>query len=517
MAEYRYPSTDYDKARNLLAMLGSHWYNTYQGQHLVSGYTFARGQEEAQAHLDLLEAVASLSRLETPVFHRDNWYLLTLKESELNNDLLKYDEGAVYGYNPDGTLYEYGIPSGGAHGLYEFPIPADLKDVNQVFNRITEPSLSYTKGIDFQLPGDATILFRTNPFDSDLLPKREVYEGSEVTDREVDIWVYRGEFDWNHLHNHWGFVLAMYLESSEDYKDLLNAIFDAYTEGTAEKQVEAAFAAISGTPLVVESTETVEVIQTDSSHIAIITDKNVYRFPTNAVAIVAVGDVLLAGDQLVDTVTFYDFNRGVTPAEIAAVTVGLGFLPGEYTAGISFRNDDVPLVVTSDDNGITRVSFEIGGFPADTDAFWDEVHADGIARGLTLARMLDVRGTDAPSEPTAASLPATINPLEFLVENVLRGNAFLVRIKVARASSVLGYAVTRTLRRIIPPWTAMLVLLELDVDNESVPMTAAGDEDDPGYVEVPETFDGAEPAAESITTASVDECPVLRQVDGVCQ
>lgn len=70
--------------------------------------------------------------------------------------------------------------------------------------------------------------------------------------------------------------------------------------------------------------------------------------------------------------------------------------------------------------------------------------------GGALAHLLD-RRPNGPGEPLA-HLPATINPLEFLIANVLRNNAYLVRIK---ASSLrrrkLGLYNMRHLRRLLPP------------------------------------------------------------------
>lgn len=522
MAEYTYPANDYDRVNNLLALLGSHWYNSYQGQVVLQGYLRARAREEAQAHLDLLETVASLSRFDVPIFHRDNWYLLTLSESSMNSRPLSYGDGATYGYQTDGTLYQYGLGVPSSQRLFEFELPADLSSCSTILNRITEPSRTMTRGIDFtieaQADSDAKLLrLRANPFTDSRIPIREVYDGSEVVDREVDLWVFRGEFDWGHVYTHFGYVLSLRLASSEDFRAIVNAIMDAYVLGTAVQQVNAAVAAITGIPVVVEAQETVELVSRDSSHLVVVTSHTVYKYPLDCTPTVAVGDVVVAGDQLVDTVTFYEFNDGTVPDALGALTMALGFLPGGYVDGITFVNSDVPLDVSSDENGVTRIEFELGGFPTDVEAFWDSVHSDGISRGLTLARMLDVRGTDADTEPTAASLPSTINPLAFLLQNVLRFNAFVVRIKAGRTNSTMGLANLRLLRRIVPPWTAMIVLLDLTADPDTVTLVDTGTTTTPGYSEAVEEFSGAEPIPETIGLGFITEHAKLRRVDGVCQ
>lgn len=512
MAEYTYPSNGLERAQFLLGLLGSHWTNVYQGNELVEQYVFARAQEELQTFQDLTELVATSSRFEVPIYHTDNWYFLVIKESELNSLILKYGEGAVYGDQPNGTLYKYGEPNVIQTGLgYSFPVAADLKSCRNIFNRLSRPSLTYQRGVDFTL-SEGVISFASNPFDDSRVAIREVYEGSDVVDREAGLWVFKGEFDWEHEFYHFGYVLGLRLESSAEYRDFVNAVLDAIVRGTSEKELQLAIAAITGTPVVVDAEETVELIKTDLRYKIVVTDKNVYKFQTSATVIVEVGDTVYAGDQLVDTVQFFDLNRGETP-DIFAVTVGLGFLPGGFADGLTFLNKDVPLDVTTE-LGRTKVTFELGGLPTDVERFWTLVHEKGVADGTTLANLLDGR-LEPSTEPIAANMPATINPLEFLIENVLRYNAYIVKIKVSNARGGLSMHNTRLLRKIVPPWTAMILLLELESD-ETIEMDGEGTEEAPGYSETTESFIGADVEEESITPSNVSEQVTLRAVGGFC-
>jgi hypothetical protein len=514
MAEFTYPSNGLERAQFLLGLLGSHWTNVYQGNHLVERYAFSRAQEELQAYQDLMELVASVSRFEVPIYHADNWYFLVIKESELNSLVLKYGDGAIYGDQPDGTAYRYGEPTVINTGLgYTFPIPTDLVDARNIFNRLSAPSLTYTKGVDFTL-AEGVIAFAANPFDDDRVAKRDIVEGSEVVDREAGLWVFKGQLDWDHIYTHFGYVLGLRLESSTEYRDFLNAILDALVRGTCEKDLQLAFAAITGTPIVVEPEETVELIKKDLRHLVIVTDQHVYKFQTSAEPIVTVGDTVYGGDQLVDTVTFYDLNRGETPGDLYSVTMGLGFLPGGFVDGLTFLNQDVALVVT-EENGRPRVEFELGGLPTDVERFWDLVHEKGVLDGTTLANLLDGR-IEPSTEPIASNLPATVNPLEFLIENVLRYNAYIVKIKVSNMGTGLSLSNTRLLRKIIPPWTTMILILELTSD-ESIEMDGDGTEETPGYSEDTDWFIGADPVEETIDpSASVTERVSIRPVGGIC-
>lgn len=505
MAEFKYPTNNLDDSGKLLSLLGSHWSNVYQGQGLVESYTFARAQEAAQNHLDVLEALASISRFEVPIFHRDNWYFLTILESEANSQLLEYGDDAVYGLQPDSNiLYEYGIQ----HALpaYRFSSPDNLVDATAIYNRITDPSRTLVRGVDFLIER-GRITLRFNPFEDDYFVKRNIYSGSEVVDREIGLWVFQGDFDYEHVYNHFGNILTLKLQSSEEYRALVNSVMDALAKGTTEKEIQLALSAITGNPVVREAEETVELVQVDNNNLVIVTDKHSYLFPTTASAAVSVGDVVTAGQSLTNTLTFYDLNTGVTSSDLFAVSLGEGFLGADYIDAITFVNQSVSLVV--DTTGTkTRVEFEVGGFPPDVSAFWDSVHAQGIARGKTLANMLDTR-TSPVGEPTAGDLPTTINPLEFLVTNLLRFNAYVVKIKASGVRGNIGLNNSRLFRRIVPPWTAMIILVELETDGDII---------DISYVSEDLTSFQAMSVADIIDPATyVSESVAVRHVEGICQ
>jgi hypothetical protein len=141
------------------------------------------------------------------------------------------------------------------------------------------------------------------------------------------------------------------------------------------------------------------------------------------------------------------------------------------------------LIVAANVDGYTKVSWQLGGFPYDVEKFWTDVHTAGVARTQTLAMLLDVRETPV-GQPTAASLPATINPLQFLADNLLRNNAYIVKV---RPGSVLArrlpYVPVDQLRKIQPPHTLMLLIVELGYQDQPILMENPGTEIAPGYVE----------------------------------
>ena len=510
MADFTYPSNDFQRRANLIALLGTHWNNVYRGQGVTESFLFARAQEEVQSYLDLVETVDSISRQSVPVFHRDNWYLLELKESDLNN--------APFEYEADGKAYDDGVQYGQQEGSQwsTWTLPTDFAVAHLITNRILSPSVTYSQGLDFFIE-NGEIKFNVNPFSDTRIPKREVYKSAVVTDRTIGLWVYRGEFDLAHIATHFGFIIDVIAASSEAYRDFVNAILDAFAQGTAAKHIDLALSALTGISVVIEAQEVVEHVLVELDQLTIITDLNVYRFQPTATPIVSVDDTVYAGDRLTDGFEVIEFRDGTIPASLKAVHMGDGFIGAGFLDGIGFTNKTVPLEVTSDANGITRVEFEVGGFPNDVEAFWDTVHARGIA-GTTLARLLDVRGTTAVTEPTAASLPATVNPLEFLAENLLRFHTCIIRVNVQETAGGFGFDNARLLRRIVPPWTALILLFELSVIGEVVDPTQSSST--PGVTGSLTSFIGGEPFWSSDTvdpSVFVSESVLAYVVKGACE
>lgn len=518
--EFTFPQDDLDRSEALLRLLGSLWNNVWGseeagGANFLRTYADALQKLEQQTRTDMQETIDSVSRLTVPIFHTEHWQLLVLKESELNDEqtsLAKYGEGYTYGV---GNLV-YGEPVN--QPLYRWPLPEDLVRAPLILNRITAASLTLHDGVDYELaPDDGALIFRQNPFSNPLVPKRDVFEGDEVVDREAALWVFRGEFDYEYMYQQFGYVLQLRLESSEFYKDFVNAILDALVRGTSSREVDLALSAITGTPITLESEETIEAVVDDGDNLIIVSDQTVYRFPQNANATVAEGDVVQAGDPLVDTFQVFEFNRGQVPAEVLAITTGRGFLTEGFYSDITWENRDVTLTATVED-GRTRIEWELGGFPGDVEEFWDQVHAAGLAAGATLAQLLDPR-TNKVGDPPPAVFPATINPMQFLIENVLRNNAYLVQVRAsAFGADALGLVQARLLRKIVPPETAMLILAQLDFADDPAILDGPGlDETKPSYTEDAEVFLGME-ISEAIPVGMVTDRTVrLRQVAGRCQ
>lgn len=496
MFEYVYPTTDWDRSTNLLRLLGTFWADFYKGNDQTESTVGAKGQIENQTIVDLLEVANSFAYATCPIFHRDNWYVLRMFESDMNASQLtltihdgstEYNEGALYDVPPDQLSFV-------------FPIDEDINGVRQIMNRFTEPSLIWTTGIDFVLE-DGKITFLSNPFTDNRIASRLVYKDGQVVDNEAILWLFKGEFDYETLYRQYGYVLNMQYPSSKVYRDMLTGFFQALVGGTTARNVLMGMSAVTGVPLVTEPTEVVEHVTIDSTGRLVITDQHSYKFPMSATPVVEEGDVVHAGDTLTDALTVIELNQGDVPDDLHALAMGKGFLSTCYYSDLVFENKDVPLEVDENHpSGFTYIKFGLGGFPLDVARFFDEMHERGITysqlpvdecdpgdtvlipgdecdgegtpdqviRRGTLAHLLDVRANPV-GEPTAASLPLIINPLEFLVTNVLRANAVLVRVRaVSLGSENLGLHASTQFQKIVPPHTALILIVELTPPTDSV-------------------------------------------------
>jgi len=568
-----YPGSDFDRARNLVAVLGSFWSRTYTSSDQVSSYAAATGQIANQTYQNLLETLAMLSRYDVPLFHTETITPITIKKSELNSAAVagsRFDDNAgVFDYS--GLQFDV-TP---VQTSFAFPLPAKLADVRQLFNRITYPTVALLKNIDFTIDSTRnSIVFPVNPFDNLGLVRKPI-AGVE-NDEEIVLWGFCGQFDYEYVFRQFAYAVGLYLKTSQGYKDLTNAIINGLIEGGASAAtLDLALAAISGIPVSLEPTETVEVVDRDATGLLIITDKAVYRFNTGATAKVTVGQQISAGTQLISGLEITEFFVGnkyaqltttnpefvcCPPADtvladnlweslttegddeilldpnsevcrrtrkaINALTLDGGFLSACFYGELVFENVDVPLeVITDHPSGYTYLKFALGGLPAEVDRFFDEIHSRGVAsaqandqpcivrskRRGTLAHILD-RRANSVTEPEVTHLPRTINPMQFLVENVLRNNIFVVRIQIsALGQNHLGLYNVRHLRQLLPPQVAMIVIFELtgglDVVNaEDVISDTA------------RVFTGMAPQSDTVPVTLVQDLGVtVRLVSGTCQ
>lgn len=476
----------------LIQQLGSFWYHYFGDREKLKLLLRGGGHRHGQWYLDFLNTVASLSRLDVEVFRPEDWYLLVLKQSDRDRIMNVYDQDDLV-YN-GGELYD-------ASQTREilFPLPQgveffeDLADIRfTIYNRVLYPSKTWVRGLDFDIDFERKLIrFREDPSLTDYVARRDAYDETTgaISDEEIGLWIYKGDFDVDEIYRRFGFAVGIHAQSSEFYKELVNAFWDSYVLGSNMASFEKAISAMLGIPLVLEPTETVEVIRDEAVRKIVVTDKHVYEFLPAANVIAAVGAVLHAGDEMVDAVQIeelYGYNPDYS--FISALPLDAGFLSGGYFAALTFENQNVDIeYLGQDDDGKTVITFRVQGFPLDVEKFFEDIQVRGKQAGQqTLAELLDTREHPV-TQPLPGDLPAQINPLEFVIENTMRNNLTLIKVRTSAVrSDAPGLAIFRHFRNIVPPHTAFLVFVEVQAADEVMELPDSVDE-------VVETFDGIAP------------------------
>lgn len=611
---FTYPGSDLDRGKALVATLGTFWSRIYTARDQVQSYTTASAVLTAQTYRNILETVQALSRFDVPVFHEQHWVPISIRRSDLGS-------GRVVNNFFNGTQDKFDLTSAIFNGvaaseLFYFPAPANMVRLGQIFNQIIYPTVALIENVDYFVDSKSNALvFVANPFDNPGFLRRPAATGGNE-DEEIVLWGFSGQFDHELVFNHFAYAIGLRLKSSQGYKEFTNAVIDGLVAGGATSaDLDMSLSALSGVPLTAAPRERIEVIDIDTHGLLIGTDKNIYRFNADATPLVAVGQEVFAGTQLIDSFEIDEFFVGNTydpavrrgdeiccPAPgsvlatnafgnlltegadeilidpnapvcrpkntLTALALDSGFLSACLYGDLVFENKEVPLVVdTNHASGYTFVRFAVAGLPTDVDRFFEEIQYRGVMAaerakplvvsteaalntvptsqrfaGLyaevlqpnqfwrltadlqtwepaacpvkaphTLAQFLDKR-KNAISEPGAQHLPATINPLRFIVENVLRNNVFVVKFKVdALGRNRLGLYNIRHLRQLLPPGTAMLLVFDLKTPTHKIDGEDAIHENTKFFV-------GMEPAADTVDETLIrDMGATVRLFSGSCQ
>lgn len=472
-----FPDGRFDNLEVLAGTLAEYWTAVYGQRDLVLDLLRGAAFLERQVDQAADELWASVDRHACPLYRTELVHPIVLAEADGEDDgILEYGDGAVHGADPDtAATYYYGIPYDNAR---RFPVATDLRDLTLLSNSPSAGTQVLTAGVDFVLDATEGVLrFTADPFKDPRLTPETLPDGTRV----VRLYGVRAGLESRYMSRLYGAIVGSgSAESSPNYTRLVNAVLDGVATGTSAEHLYAAVEAITGVPLAGGS-ETVEAVTADARGVLVVTDAAVYRYAAGCVAVVAVGDAVRRGDPLVDAVRVYPPSRGI-PGALTRLTLGPGFLGRSSGGTLTFEDTAAPLTVTTGVSGYTRLSFPVGGFEADAEAFFDAMHANGVAAGETLANLLDVR--EAPSgQPTAYNLPATLNPLETLFAHVLGASTTVVVVRGGCAGSDARVADAYVLRRLVGPHGLVLFVVLAGGLEDEAEMAGDGDEDAPGYEE----------------------------------
>jgi len=435
----------------LIAQIGSFWLNFYEGPELKAGASASLNIAE-QKYIDALNIVASVSRFEIPVFRQNLWSVLNVAEIDLNNDSrdpIRFGE-----FNFGDIVWDQFREA----FVWRVPLPDNGANVQNLINSPVDPDVILTNGVDFTVQ-DGFIVFQKNPFDYGFTVDYVINTDTGAQERFLKIWAYNGAEDLQYVYQHFGWAVRLFSsESTENYKTVVNAFWDNLIKGSNTLSLRETLAAVTNVPSAKTTGETVVDIYTEYEQLVILTDQNVYHYPEGSTSIVGIGDRLIRGDYLVDTIEIFEDSSSIDVADLQGIAVS-----GLYSSGpLVFGNKDEPLTVWVDDDGHVVAEFPVGGAPEDVISFWENVYLNGKSTGLSVAQSL--RLLPGEGEPALNILPDTVNPLQYLREHILSASTVIIKVDF-NLVSFEPFLELMNLRVIIPAHVGLVYSLELSAED----------------------------------------------------
>jgi hypothetical protein len=461
-----YPATDLiDRPPALAACAGSFWADAYAGAGAVRRYALGLGGgggAPAPPPETLAHYAAQADAAQAPPLRPARLVCLALRPDAKEPALPAYGDDA----DPLGDGLAYGAL--GRYGVslrpdwHAWPLPDGLVDAALALSRLTLPGrpggnkaaapaaapACWVRGVDFRVDaGRGQIVFRSDPAADDrFLTLRDPGTGAA---KATIVWLAGARYDRADVARRHGAAAGLPAApaspaAQEAYRDLAAARLEAQALGPSRSAFWKGLGAVTGARLAARAA-TVERVESTPDGLVVVTDEGVYRYHRGARPLVAAGASVAAGAALADTARVWELGRvnatasgADLPGGLERVVLTAGLLRGTpgvwaetFTGPLAFYNRDEPLAVEADGEGRTTARFGVQGAAADVALFWALAHERGVALGKTLAHWLDRRGDGAvaagAAEPTAANLPASLNPAAFVAAHVARG---LVQVQV---------------------------------------------------------------------------------------
>jgi hypothetical protein len=468
------PAADFTNPDVFVSYLSSFWTQAFADAEAARGVAAGYSRQLVQLQQDFSELLRGASIAGMAPLHEEAAYPIFLRRSALSlgPNRLAYGAGEVYGAQPEGgeflpgRIFTYGELERRAPAFYHAVDPALQGVAGVIVNRLFDPSALFVEGSDFSIQ-DGAIVFRENPFDNPLLPRRAVPSLDGTPDEEICLVALGARLDQGDLHRRYGYAFFSQPPlTGEPYRKLLDALMRLYSGGPTIAALDAFFAAACGVPLIREARETVETIlrQEDGTQ-AVVTDQGIYPIAAGLTLRPGIveGAVLGAGAPLTTATEVWDANTAPTRifAEEGLCAAG-DFLPAELRAGLGFANEDAPVEsgeARETADGPRRAGrFALAGRSADVERFWELTRARSQEAGVYFAdRLWRQRGAvDESGEPDYAQT-VFINPLEFLFSNFLREGLIGVSLAIPPTPALL--ASMRHLRQTLPAARALLIFL----------------------------------------------------------
>lgn len=454
----------------ILGNLGSFWSRSVGDSGPVRSTLNATLSQFDQIVLDAAEAVAVVSRFEVPIYKTELWKKVEVKVSEITryenqfkySGEVSYNGQIVYGQSKEIGGYKVSLAS-------VETVPGELRLIGGVVNRPVAPTVSLEPG-DYSV-SNGYITFTQDPTTLGFTNSSVFNPTTGEDEPTLIFWLYNSSADFNRVYNHFGYVVGLYsAQSSENYKTLVNAVFDSLIKGSNLESFKTAAACIFGVQVVGTDGEVVKTITTDpvTLELVINTDKSTYHMPVGSTASVEVDDIVYAGDSLINQFKVVEGDDLLT---FDPDGFGVELYDPKYSGPIVFENIEVPLLTVSTDTKV-RVEFSLGGEPSDIRLFWENVRTQEDASGVSLANRLSL--DKITGEPLPNQLPESVNPAKLVIRRILRDNLVILKADQEVRSTITNTEFIPRLRDLLHPHTMLLFQLSAGGLLDTKVVTTAG-------------------------------------------
>ena len=472
----KFPAADVTDGQYLYRSLGSFWTQIFRDKNVLKGYTTGMAEELIQSYYELISTIKQYSVKDIELYRKEKWLPLTIKKSEFNNTPFKFTpNSAVFGQQPSsdlfyaGQLFRFGFSKEAGGDVFSFTPNFPLAKFGVIANRVIAPSLVLIPGVDVTTK-EGTLYFTTDLFNNSRIPTAKIIsdfgepvtfkdaQGNTYDEEFIILWLYMAELDDSALYSNFGVLLDLQLSTSQSYKDVLKAIFNLYVEGPTVAALTSAFAALAGSPVIIESEESIEDIYIDDYRQYIVTDKNVYKLGLGQVispdvarsVVFTAGEILSAdvsvADSVVDSVWW---QRRVQATKLA-------FSSHVFMANtenqLFFENDYKLITYTGAANELAdrKLFFPVLGRQEDVQAFQDYINLP--SNKAALLSKLSFR------ENFTSSL--TINPVDFVFKNIFKNNTLFVKLDFySEAQLDLFVMLLPLMQTYLPPHVYLLLYI----------------------------------------------------------
>lgn len=287
-------------ATTLVKGLSSFWLRLFRDKASLDDMYRATEHQLGQAYFDVLEAVLARSLEQAPLFHREYWKLIELREDRLRTVV----------------------------GGYEYVLDEDVAQVNFLFDQVLSPAVVLEHGRDYVVSRrtDETVLqFTLSPFELGFPCTTLSTTNGNV--RQVAMWAPDALIDRRTLADNFGYLVGNEQPSTESYRQLLQGMYRFYVCGPTLANVESALNLAAGFPVVGSDTEIITALEDT----LVVTDKSVYEIPSGSrKSTLELGQTLYAFDALTDAFRVVDETSD--PLWWSGIVIPEEALPGESQA-----------------------------------------------------------------------------------------------------------------------------------------------------------------------------------------